>query len=144
MLRRKEKEPAGPRWNRQAVAEGELRLLSAWEVLQARREGALLAQDGQERALCDNACLLARALERRGRPVYENGRQVLERLGVEDITRLAGEWAAFNRARNPSPQQSKEALDEAKKGWSTRLMSAFSGVCSACLALFPRRTGPGE
>ena len=144
MLRKKGKESAVPRWERRTVDEGELRLLSAWEVLQARREGALLAQDGQERALCDNACLLSQALERRGKPVYENGRQVLERLGVEDIIRLAGEWADFNRTHNPSPQQSKEVLDKAKKGWSTRLMSAFSGVCSACLALFPRRTGRGE
>ena len=42
----------------------ELRLLSALEALQARREGRELAQDGRELALCSNACLLARALER--------------------------------------------------------------------------------
>ena len=44
----------------------ELRLLSALEALQARREGRELAQDGRELALCSNACLLARALERAG------------------------------------------------------------------------------
>ena len=129
--------------DRWPVAEGELRLLSAWEVLQARREGALLAQDGRERALCDNACLLAMALERRGRPVYEDGQQVLSSLRVEDVDRLAQVWDQFNRARNPAPWQSEEALDEAKKGWSTRLTSAFNGVCSACSALFPRRNAPG-
>ena len=40
----------------------DLRLLSALEVLQARREADELAGDGRERALCSNACLLARAL----------------------------------------------------------------------------------
>ena len=44
----------------------ELRLLSALEVLQARREAGELAQEDRERALCSNACLLARALERGG------------------------------------------------------------------------------
>ena len=125
------------------MPEGELELLSAWQVLQARREGEELAGDGLERALCSNACLIARALTRRGRPVYDSGRQVLEELRVEDIARLAQAWVDFNRARNPSPQQSREGLEAAKKGWSTRLMSAFSGACSACSALFPPRSGPG-
>lgn len=127
-----------------SLPEGTLRLLSAWQVLEARREGDALAQDGGETALCRNACLIARALERRGRPVFDSGRQVLEQLSAEDIGRLAGAWAAFNRAHNPSPQQSEEALNQAKKGWSTHLTSAFNGACSACLALFPRRTGPGR
>ena len=39
-----------------------LRLLSALEVLQARREAEELAQSERERALCSNACLLSRAL----------------------------------------------------------------------------------
>lgn len=143
----------GRRWGRRAtwlppdrrkVALGELRLLSAWEVLEARREGESLAQDGLERALCANACLLARALERRGRPVYASGRQVLDSLRVEEISQLARCWAQFNRERNPSPQGGGEELEEAKKGWSTRLMSAFSGACSVCSALFPPRRGPGR
>ena len=126
------------------VPEGELELLSAWQVLQARREGEELAGDGLERALCSNACLIARALTRRGRPVYDSGRQVLEELRVEDIARLAQAWADFNRARNPSPQQSQEGLKAAKKGWSTRLTRAFNGVCSALLGRCPQRRGPGR
>ena len=48
---------------RLALAEGySLRLLSARETLEARREAEVLARDGRERALCGNACLLARAL----------------------------------------------------------------------------------
>ena len=42
----------------------DLRLLSALETLQARREAAELAGDSRELPLCSNACLLARALER--------------------------------------------------------------------------------
>ena len=54
---------------RTAAEEGqglELRLLSAREVLEARREAAGLTREDRERALCANACLLARALERGG------------------------------------------------------------------------------
>ena len=57
----------------------DLRLLSALEVLQARREADELAGDGRERALCSNACLLARALERSEdqTPVFSDGKAVL-------------------------------------------------------------------
>ena len=57
----------GGLWNgpdRVRVKEGSLRLLSAREVLDARREGDGLARDGRERAVCRNACLIAKALER--------------------------------------------------------------------------------
>ena len=130
---------AGP--DRVKVDEGELRLLSAREVLEARREGDALAQDGKERALCRNACLVARALEQKGRPVFESGQAVLDALRVEDVARLADAWAAFNRECNPSPLDGEQELDRRKKAWSTRIMSAFSGACSACLALCPPRKG---
>ena len=55
----------------------ELRLLSALEVLEARREAAQLAESQGERALCSNACLLARALESGEKPVFDSGRAVL-------------------------------------------------------------------
>ncbi len=128
---------------RMAVAEGELRLLSALEVLEARREGAELAADERERALCDNACIIARALEKDGKPLFADGKAVLEGMRVEDIARVSGQWAKFNREQNPSPVGSAEEQERRKKAWSTRVMSAFSGACSACLALFPRRNGPG-
>ena len=128
--------------DRLPVAEGELRLLSAWEVLEARREGLELAGEGGERPLCANACLVAKALTRKGRPVYSCGRQVLESLRVEEIVRLADQWGAFNRERNPSPLDSREETERRKKAWSTRLMRAFSGACSAHSARFPRKNGP--
>ena len=61
----------------------ELRLLSALEVLEARREAEGLARGEAEAALCANACLLARALERDGKPVFPSGRAVLESLRQE-------------------------------------------------------------
>ena len=129
---------------RTKAPEGELRLLSAWEVLEARREGDALAQDGTERALCRNACLVARALEREGQPVFEDGQAVLAALRVEDIGRLADAWAAFNRESNPSPLDGEGEIEQRKKAWSTRIMSAFNGTCSVCSALFPPKSGPGR
>ena len=127
--------------DRVKIKVGELRLLSAWEALEARREGDALAQDGRERALCRNACLLARALERKGRPVFADGQAVLNALRVEDVARLSAAWAAFNRERNPSALEGEEEISRRKKAWSTRLMSAFNGACSACSALCPPRSG---
>ena len=118
-----------------------LRLLSAREVLEARREGDALARDGGERALCRNACLVARALERKGRPVFESGQAALDALRVEDIGSLADAWAEFNRSCNPSPLDGEQEIERRKKAWRTRLMSAFSGACSGCSALCPRRNG---
>ena len=118
-----------------------LRLLSAREVLEARREGDALARDGKERALCRNACLVARALERRGRTVFTDGQAALDGLRVEDLARLADRWARFNRECNPSPLDGEEEIRRRKKAWSTRLMSAFNGACSVCSALCPPKRG---
>lgn len=123
------------------MEEGELRLLSAREVLEVRRESVELAADGTELALCSNACLIARALERGGAPVYSDGQAVLEHLRVEDIVRLADRWGQFNRAYNPSPLDGEEEIKARKKAWSTRLMRAFSGVCSGNSARCPQRNG---
>lgn len=78
-----------------------LRLLSAWEALEAHREAEALAQGGKERALCANACLLARALERDGAPVFESGAAVLAGLTPRRIGALARQWAEFDRQEFP-------------------------------------------
>ena len=120
----------------------QLRLLSAQEVLEAGREAGELAQSQGERALCANACLLARALERHGRPVYDSGKAVLAAMGVREIGALAGTWAAFDREENPSPEDGRERALALKKAWSTRLMSAFAGACSGRSGPSPQRSGP--
>ena len=118
-----------------------LRLLSARETLEARREAETLVKDGGERALCANACLLARALERAGSPLFCGGQAVLDGLSVEQIASLAGQWAEFNRRENPGPREG-ERTQRLKKAWSTRLPRAFGGVCSARLGRFQLRRGP--
>ena len=93
-----------------------LRLLSALEVLQARREADGLCQASGERALCANACLLARALEtQEGEPVFSSGQAVLAGLRVEEISALARTWSRFNREESPPLTLSQEQADEVKK-----------------------------
>lgn len=113
----------GSQRKRMRLAEGRsLRILTAMEVLEARREAEVLAQDGRERALCSNACLLARALECRGRPVFENGEAALRGLRVEEIQTLAERWRTWNREINPSLWEGERVVDALKKAWSTRPM----------------------
>ena len=132
------------RMDRLTLEDGmQLRLLSAQEVLEARREAGQLAQGEEERALCANACLLARALEEHGKPVFASGREVLEHLSAREVARLAEQWDELDRAENPSPEDGEEAAQSLKKAWSTRLMSAFAGVCSKPLGRFRRNSGPG-
>ena len=121
----------------------ELRLLSARELLEARREAEALSADGGETALCANACILARALEREGAPIFQSGREALEGLSVQQIASLAGQWAAFDREEDPGPEEG-ERTEVLKKAWSTRLKRAWSGVCSARSRRSPPRQGPGR
>ena len=93
-----------------------LRLLSALEVLQARREAEELAQSERERALCSHACLLVRALETpEGEPVFSSGRVVLSGLRVEEIAALAATWSRFNREENPGLTMEAEQAEDVKK-----------------------------
>lgn len=117
----------------------QLRLLSAMEVLQARREAAELVREERERAVCSNACLLARALERDGQPVYRDGTQVLEELTVAQIGTLSDLWAQFNREVNPSVADGAGA-QELKNVWSTRQGSGCTGACCDPFQPCPRRT----
>ena len=119
----------------------ELRLLSALELLEAGREAEQLAHREEEKALCANACLLARALERGGKPVFTDGEAALRGLSAGEIGTLARLWSGLNRAENPGPEDGEERVDALKKAWSTRLRRAFAGVCSKLLGLSPLRRG---
>jgi hypothetical protein len=100
-----------------------LRLLSSYEVLRAREEAAELTAartgGGGESpppagatALCVNACILARAWEKDGRPVCRDGGEVLARLTVSALQRLAARWAAFDRASNPGFAGEEKELED--------------------------------
>jgi len=119
----------------------QLRLLSAFEVLQARAEARQLAGDGREMALCANACLLARAVLCGEVPQFRDGTQVLAELTVEEIERLAGLWTRFNRKVNPGPKVDDEEADRLKKAWSTPGRSGCTGACCELFQPCPRRNG---
>ena len=117
----------------------ELRLLSALELLEAGREAEELARRGEEKALCANACLLARALERDGKPVFSDGEAVLKGLSAGEIGTLAKLWNGLNRTENPSPEDGEERVDALKKALSTRLRRVFAGACSKLSGPSPLR-----
>ena len=108
----------------------QLRLLSAWEVLEVRREAAELMQTERERALCSNACLLARALEQGDRtPVFADGRAVLSGLTVEEIGTLAARWSEFHRAANPGVTVTDGELENVKKNFVLTRENGCAGGC---------------
>ena len=109
----------------------DLRLLSALEVLQARREAAELAGEEREWALCSNACLLARALEHSEdhSPVFSGGAEVLSGLTVEEIAALAGRWDAFRRESDPGLDLNREELENVKKNSVTTRGTGCVGGC---------------
>lgn len=122
----------------------ELRLLPAKALLEARREAEGLGLNHDERALAANACLLARALWKRGKPAFESGEAVLSGLTPGQIESLSKQWAEWNRWENPSAEDGQKRVNAIKKALSTRLMSALNGVCSKSSAHFPRRNGHGR
>lgn len=109
----------------------DLRLLSALEVLQARREGSELAEDGRELALCSNACLLARALERSEdqTPVFSDGKAVLAGMTAEEIARLAGRWSGFRQENDPGLDLPEDGLEQVKKNSVTIPENGCGGGC---------------
>lgn len=127
----------------------ELRLLSALEVLEARREAEGLARAPKEHALCSNACLLARALEtEEGSPVFSGGEAVLAGLRVEEIAALSRTWSQFNREENPALTMEQEEAEELKKtslrrGGPAALAGAESLRRAALRAEGPGHAGPG-
>lgn len=118
-----------------------LRLLRAQEVLEARREALELAQEGRERALCANACLVARFLRKGRRQAYVSGAAVLEALTVEQIQDLAERWAAFCREEDPGLGTERGRLEALKKAWSTRRRNGCGGACSGRSRRCLRRKG---
>lgn len=116
-----------------------LRLLSAMEVLDARREAEWLTRSDREKALCSNACLLARALELDNAPLFRDGSDVLEHMTVEEIGSLSNRWAKFNREVNPGLAADPERVETLKNVWSTRRKSGCTGACCAPSQPFPRR-----
>ena len=104
-----------------------LRLLSALEVLQARREAGELAGEDRERALCSNACLLER--EEDESPVFSDGRAVLAGLTVEEIGSLAARWSVLRRESDPGLNVTEEELENVKKNSAVTRENGCGGGC---------------
>ena len=87
-----------------------LRLLSAGELLRARRQAHDLARSPLEQPLCSNACLVALALEAEGeeQPFFRDAEEVLAALTAEEIEALAMRWDAFRRSTVPSGWEETE------------------------------------
>jgi hypothetical protein len=98
-----------------------------------------MARDGRERALCSNACLLARALVRDGKPLFRDGGQVLKQLTVEEIEGLAERWTQFNAQVNPGLSAAQGRIEELKKVWSTPGKSGCTGACCDPFQPCPRK-----
>ena len=109
----------------------DLRLLSAMEVLQARREAAELAGEERERALCSNACLLSKALEysEDRTAVFSGGAQVLKGMTVEEIDVLARKWSQFRKENEPVLSMGEEELETLKKNSVTTGKGGCTGKC---------------
>lgn len=69
-----------------------LRILSAWELMQAKQEAAAMGGDSETMGLRGNACILSRAVVRGGMQLFPSGRAVLEGWSAEQI---AEEMAAY-------------------------------------------------
>lgn len=112
--------------DRMALDNGmELRLVSAWEILEIRREAEELSTSGLDLGICTNACLLARALEAEGAPLFEGGESLMKALSLEEIGQLVKIWGDFNKRVNPSP--SSGDMEALKKNWLCKKLSGFIG-----------------
>lgn len=90
----------------------QLRILSAWELLQARREAEELEDVPETAGLRHNAGVLCRAVVQGGLPVFASARELLQHWSAEQI---AGEMAAYREfAKRVAPDcedgQETEAL----------------------------------
>lgn len=103
----------------------ELRLVSAWEILEIRREAEELSSSGLDSGVCTNACLLARALEAEGTALFEDGASLMKALSLEEIGQLVQIWGDFNKRVNPSPSSGE--VESLKKNWLGKKLSGFIG-----------------
>lgn len=93
-----------------------LRLLSALEVLQARREAEGLARRPKSTPCAPMpACWPGLWRRRRAAQYFPGGEAVLAGLRVGEIAALAKIWSQFNREENPALTMGQEEAEALKK-----------------------------
>lgn len=96
----------------------ELRVASAFEVMQARCEAQQNAADDEAAlGLWMNACLLARAVYRDGARAFSDGKAVLQAVPAQTLTRWTQMYAALCREENPAcSEENADAAVQALTG----------------------------
>lgn len=92
----------------------ELCVLSAAELLRARREASELCQDETELALWQNACLIARCAQKDGRRVFASGSEVMESLSAEQIGAFMDGYLELCENSSPSARMDGEKVRQLK------------------------------
>lgn len=107
-----------------------LRLLSALEVLQARREaGSWRGRTGSGHWCSTPACWPALEREEDESPVFSDGRAVLAGLTVEEIGSLAARWSVLRRESDPGLNVTEEELENVKKNSAVTRENGCGGGC---------------
>lgn len=104
---------------RSVVRQGHtLRILSAWELMQAQAEAESMEGTEETRALRGNACVLSRGVYRDGVPMFSSGQEVLEQWSGEKISREMEAYRAMAAQVDPDCGQEElvgqlsEALEQ--------------------------------
>lgn len=101
-----------------------LRLLTAWELMEAKREAQGLGKDPDTLGLRNNAAILARAVVQGDRPVFSSPEALLRQWSGE---RIAEEMTVYRKLSEAAePDWTDEALIEALRGklgedWEARI-----------------------
>ena len=95
----------------EALGVYEMRLLTARQLLEARREAGSMAGDRESRGLRSNAC---RSLYRNGAQAFPNGETLLGAWSAEDIGRAMERYEAMAEKRDP-PWDEEGRLEELRQ-----------------------------
>ena len=89
--------------------------ISAWALFQASREARHMTPSGEDYGLCLNACVLAKALRRRGRQRYPDGEAVLRALTEAQIREgIEAYLKRFGEPVQPEDSAVNPEFDEAR------------------------------
>lgn len=88
-----------------------MRLLTAWELLEARAEAERCCTDAAALGLWQNACLLARAVTRWGRRPWADGAAVLKQCRPEEIEAMALRYQAMAECCDPHCGQAEKKTE---------------------------------